>query len=667
MKKTPKVQPNSTPIVEKMPNNSLIIFDKRVKIFLLANLIIFALLVLFKIQGSSTPIWNSFFGIDQKKAKNILYGEPRGIRQDEWSSWVPNIINQVRTGMKQHNYCFGGGNAAYIHSYVPVDDVRDFFRPKVWGYHLFDIETGYAFDWNLRIFGLIVSAFLLFLIFTRNNFWLSVFGALWLFLSSGQQWWSNNQGELMSFVFFITVSLMSIIYSKSKKDIILWAIPLFIFCYSFIVVMYPPWQIALTYVMLALIIGYLISNWDKELVLSQLVLKISVGTGILVLLGGFTFKLLYDANDAIEMTMNTAYPGKRIITGGDLHFTRIFSQYFGYFITDVKTPAVWLNICEASGYLVFFPIVFYYLIRSFISKVKTDYTLVFLAAFMCISLVWMLIGLPSFIAKMLFFHVIPGYRLLPIFQIASVIMTVIYLSKKSDKKINIIEIASVGVVALVSIYLIGINTNKTVDGFFKPSQIIIVAILFAACYVLLIIPQHKWRNRLFGGIIILFLLPNIRVNPVTKGLKALLENPLVRQVRPIHDADPNPKWAVFGNVLLANLLKVECINVFNGMKSPPIIAEMKIFDPTGKDDFVYNRGGYNNLFSFIDGKDSTVFKLNENNTVNDTYSMYADPCGNKLKSIGVKYILFTYQPQAAEIRCMTLISSDILPVYKIND
>lgn len=648
-------------------SNSLIDFNKNVKLFLLINLILFFLLVLFKIQGSSTPIWNSFFGIDQKKSKDVLFGNPRGIRQDEWSTWVPNIINQCKTGMKVKNYDFGGGNVTHLYSFIPVEGFKDLLRPKLWGYHIFDIERGYSWDWNLRIFGLLVSAFLFFLIFTGNNFWLSVFGAFWLFLSSGQQWWSNNQGELMSYVFFIIVSLIMLLYSTSIKEILLWFVPLLIFCYSFALVMYPPWQIPIAYLMICVIVGFIISNWEKDKLFKEFPLKISAGFLITSILVGFVLWILNDAKDALEMTLNTSYPGKRIITGGDLLFNRLFSEYFGYFITDVKTPSLWLNICEASGYLVFFPIILYYIVQSVILKIKIDFTILFTTVFMMICILWMFVGLPQFLAKMIFFHVIPTYRLLPIFQISSVLLTVIYLSKKIDVKIKNIDVLLVGIISFTLIYLLSLNTNKSVDSFFKTSQLIVLTFFFTICYLLLAFPQFKYRNLSFGVLIILFLLPNIIVNPITKGLNAVTENPLIKQVRPIHDLTPEAKWVVFGNVLLANLLKVEGIQVFNGAKSPPILSEFKIFDPTGKDDFIYNRGGYNNLFSFIDGKDSTVFKLNENATVNDTYSMYADPCGAKMKKIGIKYVLFTYQPQAAEVRCMKLVSADVLPVYQILD
>jgi hypothetical protein len=658
-------------VEENLDVSSLITFDRKTKFFLLINAFVFITLVALKIQGSSTPIWNSLFGIDNKKSKDIIWGEPRGIRQDEWSTWVPNIINQIKNGMPKANYSLGDGNSAYLHSYIPINDLRDIFRPKVWGYHLFDVERGYAFDWNLRVFGLTVSAFLFFMLFTQNNFWISVFGALWLFLSSGQQWWSNNQGELMSFVFFMITSLIMVIFSSKTIQIIFWGLILSIFSYSFLVIMYPPWQIPLALLSFVLIMSYLIINFNKEKILKLYLIKIAMLFFVLSILIVLGAKLLIEAKDAMDMTMNTAYPGKRIIVGGDLNLYKLFAEYLSIFISDVKLPSKWLNICEASGYIILFPAILYFSMKStFFQKDKNkDLVVLGLLFLLLIFGYWMFLGLPDFLAKLFFLHIIPPYRLLPIFGITSVIASVLILSRKIEyKKYSIlIETIICSIVFFVLIFKILQAANTDTEKFFKTNQIIIAAIIFTVCHVLLVSKYNKIRNIAFCSIILVFLIPNIKANPISVGLGGILKNPFSNQVRPIYENDKQGKWAVFGNVLLANLIKAEGANVFNGIKSPPFVNEMEIFDPKKRDNFIYNRGGYINLFSFIDGKDSTIFKLNENNVVNDTYSMYADPCGNKLRKIGVKYVVFTYQPQPAEIRCMTLISSNILPIYKIND
>ncbi|MBY0425978.1 MAG: hypothetical protein K2Q22_10110, partial [Cytophagales bacterium] len=67
--------------------------------------------------------------------------------------------------------------------------------------------------------------------------------------------------------------------------------------------------------------------------------------------------------------------------------------------------------------------------------------------------------------------------------------------------------------------------------------------------------------------------------------------------------------------------------------------------------------------SFITGTDSVIFQYSQA----DLYTIGLDPCSPKLKELGVKYVAFGYQPQAAETRCLTLVSSNGLLIFKRND
>ena len=84
---------------------------------------------------------------------------------------------------------------------------------------------------------------------------------------------------------------------------------------------------------------------------------------------------------------------------------------------------------------------------------------------------------------------------------------------------------------------------------------------------------------------------------------------------------------------------------------------MTLLDPSGKENFIYNRFAHIVLASYIDWKDSVVFKLNENDVVNDNYTIYLDPCSPRLEQLHIQYFLFTYQPRPPEVRCMTQVAN----------
>jgi hypothetical protein len=151
------------------------------------------------------------------------------------------------------------------------------------------------------------------------------------------------------------------------------------------------------------------------------------------------------------------------------------------------------------------------------------------------------------------------------------------------------------------------------------------------------------------AVLIGIVIRNVGVNPVTKGLNPILENPLVMDSKEIHDKDPAARWVLFGDIRLTHLLKSNGINVFNSVKLVPPLTDMKVLDPSGKYDSVYNRYAWITVAPYIGQADTVILRL----TNNDGYTIHIDPCSPKLKQLGVDYFVFEQQPKDAEIRCMT--------------
>ena len=75
------------------------------------------------------------------------------------------------------------------------------------------------------------------------------------------------------------------------------------------------------------------------------------------------------------------------------------------------------------------------------------------------------------------------------------------------------------------------------------------------------------------------------------------------------------------SIKMSNLLKANGINLINGQKAIPPLEDMKVLDPSGKDNFVYNRYAHINLAYQSGYEDGIYFQLHENETVNDNYSI----------------------------------------------
>ena len=218
-----------------------------------------------------------------------------------------------------------------------------------------------------------------------------------------------------------------------------------------------------------------------------------------------------------------------------------------------------------------------------------------------------------------------------------------------------------------------IDINKATEKFFTSTEVGIAAALVVVSYLL-----TRYKNFKFVGtglyiVLIGMVISNANVNPVTKGLAPILDNPLVVDSKEIHDKDPSARWALFGNTRLTHLLKANGIDLFNSVKLVPPMKDMKVLDPTGKFDSVYNRYAWMTMNSKqfavhygVDWNDTVLLRRPEG--YQDGYTIYMDPCSPKFKQLGVKYFVFDGAPSQNETRCMTKLKENAgLFIYKRND
>jgi hypothetical protein len=640
---------------------SLIAFDKRTKLFLLILITAYLIMSLLKIHTSSIANWEKVFGKDETEA--VITGQPRWIRMDEWMTETPTLIGQYNAGMPISNKAIGGGNAPVILGW-PVKDMISILRPSVWSYFLFDVERAFAFSWNFTIFFFLISTFLLFMLLTGNNFWLSVFGSFFIFLSSAVQWWSYEIGTFMIYANGALISFIYILYAKKILPLIIASaiFPLSIFGYLFH--LYPPFQVPIVYLYLFIFFGFLAKKKDFKSIKQKGLVKIGLLAFILIILGVFVYHYYVLVKDTYGMMLNTVYPGRRVSTGGDLVTGKLFSEFFVMFLADTNLPVKpWMNICEISGFLMFFPIVFYAMGYKFLKFRKYDLLQLSLAAYIIFLLFYVLVGFPLFLSKITLLSMSPSFRALPILEAGNVILLICFLSDREfHQKIRFswIEFAILSFTVIVFFVLLGKHINKATENFFSTDQLIGVTAIFSAIYLLIRYKYLKYATPALCFSLLAVTISNANVNPLIAGLAPVLENPLVKTSRAVYEKDPKAGWAVFGNDNWADLLKVNGIKVFNGVKLVPPLNEMKILDSTGKYDSAYNRFAHVTMKMYINWKDTVIIRQ----TYSDGYTIFMDPCSPRFKQLGVKYFVFSYQPQKEEIRCMTPIDTVQFFMYK---
>jgi len=513
------------------------------------------------------------------------------------------------------------------------------------------------------------------MLLTRNSFWLSVCGAFFIFFSGAVQWWSYSIADYMLYLNGIFISLIYIMYSKKIWPLILAGITLLISAYGFIFNLYPPFQVPLVHLYLLIFVGYLLTQKDLLSIKQYVLAKTIVVIVVVLIFTLFAYHYYLLVRNTYAIMLNTAYPGRRFSTGGDLVSGKLFAEFFGVFLSDKHFPRQWKNICEASGFFMFFPIVFYCIVYDYVKSKTIDPVLVALSVYVVAGLTYLLIGFPALLSKVTLISMSPAKRFLPILGAANCILLVCYVAKKrAANRFSWIEfgILAVGVIAFATIA--GLHVNNATKNFFTWGEITTVTIIVSMVYLLVRYKDYRFATPALCVLLMAIAASNATVNPVTIGLSSILDNPLVKITRQIHKQDPQARWALFGDTHLTNLLKANGISLLNSVKLIPVFDDMRVLDPTGDYYSVYNRYAWIGMYTYIDGKDGLIMGSNSE----DAYAISMDPCSPRLKELAVKYLVFTkppnatatatFTPKAEEVRCMTKVAETSgIFVYKRND
>jgi len=648
------------PVEEK--GFELIRWDIPTKVFVGICVFLFVIGVAGKFHFSHSPLWYQIFGETSKMKKAVIWGKPHTIRSDEWLVEVPHVLSQSEIGYPLSNPSIGPKNSVVIHG-MPVVDLMTFFRPAQFGFLFLDVERAFSFLWMFRSLGCIIVLFLFFKLLLANNYLLSIFGSLLIFFSSGIQWWGMFC-EAITGSCAAAIFLIYILFCKNKLVISVSALLLVCFTFGFIVTpLYPPRQVPIVYLVFFLTSIYIYINFSKSIIFENIVLK-SIALGSAFGLFVYLFWYFYSINkETIEIVFNTVYPGRRISLGGDLPYSKLFSEYFWNFINPEKLPAQWANICEASGFLLFFPIIFFHSLYNLFTKRQNNLYVIVLSFYIIFCLVFMFAGIPEILAKITLFSMVPPFRLTYGFGVINLFLLLIYLNaqeyrrQKFDLKTKLVVLSF----SILFVFVVSYFTNREVGGYFSIGQVLIISLFFGTLFYLVFNSRDRTSLIVLISLTLLFIAPNAIINPLSQGLDYILKNESYKAIKSIVQQDKSAKWVVFGNqMIISNFVKTTGANVFSGVKYVPDMKYMHILDKQGLNDSVYNRYAHILYMPYIDGKDTVIFNLAQM----DLYSVQMDPCSPKLSEIGIKYFLFTYQPQPSEIRCMQLVNSNSFLIYQ---
>jgi hypothetical protein len=611
--------------------------------------ILFCVAVAFELNGSSVGIWRELL-TEPGPARGLIFSTPKRIRVDEWGVWTPSALSQARQkpAFSTENSNLGAGRSALLMN-VPVAYYTTLFRPQFFGFFVFDFERGFSFYWCAKFLGLLVAASWALRQIGVSSRLLVVFGGVWVLLSSYVQWWFSSPAMLPDMLASWFVCLGCAVRFFDDQHLgktVIRLLCFILFGINFVLCLYPPYQIPLALLFIAVVVGV----WRESRARIEVVSIIRASVLFAVALIAIVLILLpfwFDVRSTLAVVANTVYPGMRRSSGGGLSFFKLFSGVLGFFEYEQSHPAVYDNISEASNFYPLCPAAAFIVLTARLrAKMPISPLLAMLAIFLIGLSLYCVVPLPEWLLRITLLNFATEPRALLALGIANVLFCCLFLDRYRTAILSGRSVAAGGILLWLGI-LVMLWCARTQDAVYFSDPWHWIQPLAIAALILSLFFWERLRYRLLPVVLgLLLIFSNGAINPVMRGLSPLLDSAAFNAINRIRSAHPEDKWIVYHTRYFAQLVKATGATVFNGTKIVPDLQLMRQLDPSGANEFVYNR--YANIGCEVsrlshEASASLVYP--------DYYIWFLPPDLPALSESGYRYVLIPKEwPEAAAYR-----------------
>ena len=531
----------------------------------------------------------------------LLLGVPKHIRGDEWYVWTPAILSQARQPQPfpVSNPSLGPGVTPLLMS-VPARHYTMLFRPQLWGYFCLPFDYAFAWNWNVKVFGLFAAMFVLFRVLTDGRFGLSVFGAVAVQFSGFVQWWFSTPAMLPEMLACWAVGIVAAVSFFTRRT---WrghglsAVAFVGSMANFFLCCYPAFIIPLLHLGVAIVAGYV---WQKRLFSGR-----GAGwlAGALVVTALALAPWVLDCLPTLRIEAQTVYPGQRHVYGGHLPLARFFSGLFTLGMDEGAVPPDMANVCEAAN---FYPLWLVPLALGAWAGVRhavrregawrewlADRGLkIALSVYLCLMTLYCFVALPPWFCDLTLLSRETEGRALLGLGVAGTMLLVLGLATRPAsvaKPTRATVIAALAWMTGVLVFLVryqGLHADFLTP--WRLAEFALAAVVGVGAYLF----GPRWLLPVVWSVA--FVAKLALVNPVCEGLPELLESPTMNRLRAIVVAEPTAQWAVYDSLPGVELIKTTGAHVINGARIIPDFSVIDRLDPAHKHLDKYNQ--YSHLY-----------------------------------------------------------------------
>ena len=636
---------------------------KSVWLFPLLCTVVLIVLCVFKINGSSIGVYSTFFSGANKKDNNLILNRPRQIRSDEWRFNTQMIIAQSNNNYEQVNQNIGNGQDMSLIVDVPYKDWSAVFKPQNLVFFIMPFEYAFAFKWWLMAYLLVISCYFFVLSLLPKKRLVAALISITVLFSAFIQWWYQYITLApIYYSFFALTALIHLLRSKNKNTTLVLGFVIAYLMTCFVLVLYPPFQIACAIPTVMLALGLILENKsNKQIRIKLLILVIASILSVLVCLLFF-----FGRKNEINVIQHTAYPGKRVEHSGGYNMAHLLSGHLGYQFQSDKKSSLYLipsssvlNQSESSGFLLIFP----FLIPPLIlflnddrkKKRKIDWPIIASLASSILLTLWLFVPNLSFMGKLLLLDKVPLNRVVIGMGLLNIYILVLFIRRIKDSKKSFVSRRYIALYALIIFLvelLLALHAKNMFPGFIGYYRSILFSIPIPIIVYLLLI---KKIHLAMISLLTFSLFISVRVNPLYRGTSILTDTRLSSAIKTITSHD-NKRW-VSEDSYLENFAYMNGARSLNGIFTYPQLDIWQSFD-NGTNKNIYNRYAHTS-FNF----DRDAEKMEDTNFVlagGDNFGINTEPCSPILRKNDVSYILTRVKFSESE-SCLSLVNTIIYP------
>ncbi len=634
--------------------------DKASRRTLIFFAVLFLASVVLQLNGSSVAQWKIVLH-DRDSPEGLLLSTSKNVRSDEWLAWTPSILSQAlhRPPFPVENSNVGAEKTPLIAS-LPVRHFVMLFRPQLYGFFLFKIETAFSFYWNVKVFGLLTAFFFLFRILTGGQFWISLFGTLWIFFSAYIQWWFSCPPmlpEMLASWALAIICVISLFQTQTLPRRIAAGIGLMIGSINFVLCLYPPFQIPLVYIGIALLAGWFWQRRETPLDWRRGTLSCAIA---LFLCLTVLVPYFHECLPTLRIIAGTSYPGARQSSGGELKIRETFNGFLGFFNSSENNFLDSRgNACEASN---FWPLWLLVLATSGFELIKDRKNRRLEIALLCCLFALTLYAFcpfPRWLCRFTLLSYVPGIRNLLACGIAGTIFATVLLARNPAGPRTIWR-ASLAMAALSGVVCLILVSRTQNPHFLETPRILALLGLNAALISLYFLAPLRFFCPIFIGCLAL---NNGLINPIATGLGPLIDAGPAETIRQLVRSDPGAKWVGYSCAWLPQFLKAQGADVLSGLAVVPDLPFCHALDPSRRFEPIYNRYALT-IFLLPDHATPPEFALGSP----AGYSLLVSPLHPALRERSVRYAVFpnklTVAPETG-IRLLANFPENDVWIYKL--